>query len=181
MPITAMYPKDLDAAVLTGFSVDAAGQPVFFAGLDLVIGSQNAPLRFSQLPNAYIISNTISNNQFGFFRAPNFDPAVLAASEATKQTITIGELFTNSQFVTPAPEFTGPVDVVDGENDLPFCQSNCLMPENKAEAVRGALYPNAGEGSSSYILKSAGHGLNLHYGAGDAYKHIFEFIASNGL
>jgi len=88
--ITAMYPKGLDTAVLTGFYVDAAGQPVFFAGLDLVIANQNSPLRFSQLPNAYIISNTISNNRFGFFCAPNFDPTVLAVPEAIKQTFTMG-------------------------------------------------------------------------------------------
>ena len=74
----------------------------------------------------------------------------------------------------------GPMDVVDGENDLPFCQSNCLVPSNKAEAVRGALYPNAGEGSQVFIGKGAGHGLNLHYVAPEAYKHIFGFIKSNG-
>ncbi len=81
----------------------------------------------------------------------------------------------------PTPEFKGPIDLVDGENDLPFCQSSCFVPENKAEAVKGASYPSAREGSSSYILKGAGHGLNLHYGAGEAYKHMFEFIAKNGL
>ena len=91
----------------------------------------------ASLSNGYLIFNTIAGNQFAFFRAPYFDPAVLTAAEAAKQTFTIGELFTNGQFVAPAPLFTGPVDVVDGEFDLPFCQSSCLVPSNKADAVLG--------------------------------------------
>jgi len=178
--ITARYPSDLDAAVLTGFSVDSKGQPNFFSGLDLVIARENNPGRFPELCNGYLISENIAGNQFSFFRFPNFDPLVLAASEATKQTFTIGELFTNSMFMSPAPEFKGPIDVVDGENDLPFCQSNCLVPENKVAAVKSDLYPNAAVSSTYYIGKGAGHGLNLHYVAMDAYQHIFSFINSNG-
>jgi pimeloyl-ACP methyl ester carboxylesterase len=178
--ITAQYPKDIDAAVLTGFSIDIAGQSNFFSALNLAIARENQPSRFPLLSNGYLISNTIAGNQFAFFRAPYFDPAVLTAAEAAKQTFTIGELFTNGQFVAPAPQFKGPVDVVDGEFDLPFCQSNCLVPSNKAEAVLGALYPNAGKGSTSYIGSGAGHGLNLHYVANEVYQHIFGFIAGNG-
>lgn len=178
--LTANYPSDLSAAILTGFSVDSKGQPVFFSGLDLTIARLNSPSRFPALNNGYTVSNNINGNQFAFFRAPNFDPAVLAAAEATKQTFTIGELFTNSQFMGKALAFTGPVFIVDGENDLPFCQSNCLMPMNKAQAALTGLYPNAKAGSGVYIGKGVGHGLNLHYGAGDAYKAIFAFLKKEG-
>lgn len=177
--ITAKYPNDLDAAVLTGFSVDTAGQAIFFSGLNLEIARENSPLRFGGLNNGYLTSSTIISNQFGFFRAPNFDPDVLAAAEASKQTFTIGELFTNSEFASPAPEFKGPIDVVDGENDLPFCQSNCLVPENKAAAVKGALYPNAKWSSENFVAKGAGHGLNLHFVAREVYQQIFDFLRSN--
>jgi pimeloyl-ACP methyl ester carboxylesterase len=119
--ITAKYRNDLDAAVLTDFSVDTTGQPNFFSGLNLEIARENSPLRFGELSDGYLTSPSIVSNQFGFFRAPNFDPDVLAAAEASKQTFTIGELFTNSEFVSPAPEFKGPIDV-DGENDL-LCSS----------------------------------------------------------
>jgi hypothetical protein len=135
--ITSQYPKNIDATVLTGFSVDIAGQSNFFSALSLAIARENQPNRFPLLSNGYLISNTIAGNQFAFFRAPYFDPAVLTAAEAAKQTFAIGELFTNGQFVAPAPGFTGPVDVVDGEFDLSFCQSNCLVPTNRAEAVLG--------------------------------------------
>ncbi|CZR54593.1 uncharacterized protein PAC_04477 [Phialocephala subalpina] len=178
--VTAQYPKDFDAAVLTGFSVNTAGQPVFFSSLDLVIARENVPYRFPTLNNGYLISESINGNQFAFFRAQNYLPAILVAAETAKQTFTIGELFTNSMFQSVAKEFTGPIDVVDGENDLPFCQSNCLVPENKAAAVKGALYPNAKASSAVYVAPGAGHGLNLHYVAGEAYRHIFQFLKSNG-
>jgi pimeloyl-ACP methyl ester carboxylesterase len=177
--ITAQYPSDLDAAVLTGFSVDIFGQSNFFAALNLAIAGENQPARFGSLPNGYLVSDTVAGNQFTFFRAPNFDPCVLDAAEASKQTLTIGELFTNPEFVAPAPKFTGPIDVLNGENDLPFCQSNCLLPQNQAALVKGVLYPNAKNSSTYYIGKGAGHGLNLHYVAPDAYQQIFKFIKEN--
>jgi len=137
--LTSKHPNDLDAAVLTGFSASTAGQSTFFAVLDLVIARENAPLRFLELNNGYLVSQPIVSNQFRFFRAPNFDPAILAATEASKQTFTLRELFTNSMFVAQAKEFKGVVDVMDGKNDLPFCQSNCLVPENRAMEVRPVL------------------------------------------
>ena len=65
--------------------------------------------------------------------------------------------------------------MVDGENDLPFC----LVPENMADAVQGALYPNTNT-FGSYTGKGAGHALNLHYVAESVYKQIFDFLKSNG-
>jgi hypothetical protein len=53
------------------------------------------------------------------------------------------------------------------------------VPENKGEAVRGVAVSKCWGGEQLLYLE--GRGLNLHYWAGDAYKHIFEFIASNGL
>jgi hypothetical protein len=81
--------------------------------------------------------------------------------------------------MVPAPLFTGPIDVVDGEFDLPFCDGNCDIGDKPA-AVKLALYPLAALSSTSYIAKDAGHGLNLHYSAADAYAQIFQFLASNG-
>lgn len=179
--ITAAYPKDFDAAVLTGLSVDSAGQKTFFGGLNLAIANQNQPGRYYDLPNGYTVSDSIISNQFGFLRYPGFEYAALQVAEATKGTFTIGELFTNSQIMSPAMNFTGPIDVVDGEFDLPFCESNCLVPTNKAAAVKGALYPNASKGSQYYIAEGAGHGINVQNVAPQAYSHIFSFLAANGL
>jgi pimeloyl-ACP methyl ester carboxylesterase len=57
--ITAQYPTDLDAAVLTGFSINATGQPSFITALDLTIARNSNPLRFPSLSNGYLIANNV--------------------------------------------------------------------------------------------------------------------------
>lgn len=127
------------------------------------------------------MSNLIEANQLEFFRAPNFDPALFNIAEASKQTFSVGEFLTLSSIAAVSANFSGPIEVVNGENDLCFCQGNCLLPYNQAAAVREALYPAASDGSHCYIAAGAGHGLNLHYSAPVAYEHIHEFIWKNGL
>jgi pimeloyl-ACP methyl ester carboxylesterase len=179
--LTSQYPEDLDAAVLTGFSTGSAGGlSLFVAGLNLAIASLNSPLRFADLPNAYLIASSAISNQFDFLRAQNFPAANLDIAEMTKQTFSIGEVFTIGDPSIPSPKFTGPVDVVDGSDDVPFCQGNCLYPVNMAAAVLKEFYPNAANGSDWYIAEGAGHGLNLHYQAPAVYAHILGFLKKNG-
>ncbi|KAJ9602696.1 hypothetical protein H2200_012890 [Cladophialophora chaetospira] len=177
--ITAQYPKDFDAIVLTGWSADNSGMPVAFAGLDLAIANQVAPRRLAALNNGYLTSAGIEGTQFFFFREPQFDPLLLDLAEATKQTLSLGELLTN---IPPkvSTNFTGPIIVVNGENDLPNCAGNCLVPYNKPAAVKAAFYPNASNGSSWYLAPSTGHGLTFHYTADAAYAHIHDFLKKNG-
>jgi hypothetical protein len=111
-------------------------------------------------------------------RAPGFDPAILNLAESTKQIITLGEMFSST--ATVASNFTGPIDVVNGEFDLPNCHGNCLVPYNKAAAVKDMFYSAASNGSSWYLSSDSGHGLNFHYSAPAAYEHISNFIKTNG-
>ncbi len=178
---TAQFPKDLDAVVLTGFGTSTSAVSSFMAGLNAAIARENQPSRFPNLNNGYIISDTQISNQFDFFRLPNYPSANLVLAEATKQTLTFGELFTLGQVAMPATAFTGPIDVVDGENDWPFCQGNCNLPTDQAAAVKAILYPAASAGSQSYIAKGAGHALNFHYSATAAFQQIQSFVEMNGL
>jgi hypothetical protein len=41
---------------------------------------------------------------------------------------------TTRSILAPAPEFTGLIGVVDGENEMPFCQGSCLVPYNQLSA-----------------------------------------------
>jgi pimeloyl-ACP methyl ester carboxylesterase len=92
--ITAQYPQDVDAAVLTGFSVDSTGMIPFLSGLDLVIANEAQPARFGALPNGYLIAQSQAGNQFSFFRFPGFAQELLVAGTAAGQTFIIGEFFT---------------------------------------------------------------------------------------
>lgn len=179
--VTANYPASLDAAILTGFSLEMDGMAAFVSGLNLAIASENQPYRFSNLNNGYLVSHNAISNQLGFYHAPNFDPNVLSQAEATKGTVTFGELLTLSTVAAPAMNFAGPLAVVNGDNDLPFCFGNCSYPSNLAEAVKPMLYPMVSNSSSStYLVPKTGHGINQHYSAGEAFSFIQNFIKSHG-
>ncbi|KAE8448073.1 hypothetical protein EG329_009838 [Mollisiaceae sp. DMI_Dod_QoI] len=177
--VTRQHPKDFDAVVLTGFSKSTAGMLPGFAAVDLTIASQEQPLRFADLPSGYVTGSGIQGTQFAFFHAPGFDPALLNLAEATKQSITIGEYLSNPGFGN-VTEFTGPIDVVNGEFDLMNCDGNCLYPDNLAATFQAEFYPNASNGSSWYLGPDSGHFLNHHYAAAGAYEHIQNFVKKNG-
>ncbi|KAK5129563.1 hypothetical protein LTR08_003149 [Meristemomyces frigidus] len=180
--VTTLYPSDFDAAILTGFSISTSGQPAFLTDLNLAIASQNQPYRFAGLTNGYLVSGTAISNQIGFFRAPSFDPSILSLAEAEKNTATFGELFTLSAVTVPALGYVSPVAIVNGGEDLPFCDGNCSYPTNLAAAVQPALYPNISAANfGSYLAPATGHGLNLHYTAVSAYAYIQSFLRNRGL
>ncbi|KAK4542509.1 hypothetical protein LTR36_006761 [Oleoguttula mirabilis] len=180
--VTAHYPSALDAAILTGFTVNSTGINVFLLGLNFAIANENQPYRFPTLSNGYIVSGTAVSNQIAFFRAPGFDPAILALAEAMKATATLGELLTTTVVIAGAPDYTKPLAVVNGAEDLPFCFGNCSYPSNKAAIVQLALYPNVSASCfGTYLAPDTGHGLNLHYGAVGAYEYIQTFLKEHGL
>lgn len=176
--VTHSHPSTFDAAILTGFSTNQTAIAPFLTSLNLEIASINQPYRFSTLNNGYLVSYSAVSNQYGFFRAPNFSPLVLAAAEASKGSVTFGELFTQAAIAGVASNFTGPVAIVNGDADLPFCFGNCSYPMNKAAAAISMLYP-AAKANATYLAPSTGHGLNLHYTALDAYKFIGSFLKQN--
>ncbi|KAK4506535.1 hypothetical protein PRZ48_000267 [Zasmidium cellare] len=178
--ITAQYPSSLDAAILTGFSANSTAMPVFLQANNFAIASHDNPYRFSTLSNGYLAASSIISNQIAFFRAPNFDPQVLSLADATKGTVTLGELFSTTAVTEPAKNWTKPVAVVNGDNDLPFCFGNCSYPTNLAQGALTMLYP-ATKKTGTYLAPTTGHGLNLHYTAVEAYHYIQDFLNKNGV
>ena len=67
------YPKDTDAAVLTGFTTQL--QYLAYAALanNPVIAAQHDPSRFGRLSNGYLTNNAPVSYQLPFFRYPYFD------------------------------------------------------------------------------------------------------------
>ncbi|KXS94639.1 hypothetical protein AC578_2244 [Pseudocercospora eumusae] len=173
--ITAQYPQDLNGTILTGFSLNSTGQNSFLASLNLEIASANAPYRFASTPPGYLVSSTAISQQIAFFKAPGFDPDILNLVEATKATGTLGEFFSLGGIVAPATEYDGPVAVINGVNDLPFCSGDCNYPTDLAKALLPALYP-ASNKTDTYLAPDAGHGLNQHYSAGRAFEFAQSFL-----
>jgi pimeloyl-ACP methyl ester carboxylesterase len=176
--VTAKYPKDFDAVVLTGFSVNQPGGGLSVAGINLQIAALADPARFDGLAYDYASSGSEAAIEFFFFKAPNFPPALLDMSLASKQTLSVGEMLTEQ--TSPAKNFTGPVFVVNGENDMPNCVGNCMSPVNIQAQVLKEYYQAANNGSSYFVLPVCGHGLNAHYTANVAYDQIHTWLQKNG-
>ena len=70
---TAKYPKDVDAAVLTGFASDFSSLPLTVLTNNPTIASINDPTRFAGLSNAYIVHASPDSIQLPFFRWPYFE------------------------------------------------------------------------------------------------------------
>jgi len=156
--LAVQYPKDLSAIILQGFTTNTANLPATIDAFNPTIASKNSLLRFGTLPSGYQVVNSAVGDQTTFYRYPNFDTSLFNSLDSQKQTFTLGEFFTLTSPIAPASEFTGPVDVVNGQNDFIFCQSDCSYPTDQGAIVLSALFPAAKAGSTSYLVPGTGHG-----------------------
>lgn len=204
-----LYPTISDGIVLTGFSTNSSFVGNFAAGGAFVQANLNQPFRFGNVsastietvlniygltnlvagagvspgldyPNGYLTNTDVSSNQFLFFLPGYFDPMLLLYSEETKQPVTLGELLTQGSLPT-ANAYAGPVLVITGSNDLPFCGGDCLATGNASlpsiPAAVAMSFPNVPSNNfEAYIQPNTGHGINLHYNATGAYNVINEFL-----
>ncbi|OTA97026.1 hypothetical protein M434DRAFT_392208 [Hypoxylon sp. CO27-5] len=179
--ITTRYPKDFDAVILSGTSTSAASVPLTVASFNFINANTDPAPQFQHLPAGYLTQQSATGIQFAFYRQPNFDEDAFRQQVAHKQTNTLGVLLTLGGIVAPSTEFTGPVDVVNGENDLVFCGGNCLYPTDQNSAVLSVFYPAASKGSQTYIATGAGHSIAAHRSGPDSFKHMVQFLQANGL
>lgn len=177
--ITGLYPSTFNATVLTGFSINSTGLVPFTTGLNYAIASVNQPYRFADLAPGYLVASNAISTQTGFFHLPGANPAVISKAEDRKATVTYGELLTSSSLTMQALQYTGAVAVVNGNEDLPFCFSNCSAPVDQAAFALKALYPHT-KNTSSYLAQKTGHALNLHYSAGATFQWIQDFLVRTG-
>ena len=70
--VTAKYPRDFDAAIITGLTVNGTYGLVISAALDFHIANQQNP-RFGGLANGYLTPPLQSGVQFAFWRWPYFE------------------------------------------------------------------------------------------------------------
>lgn len=185
--LSAMYPDLSDGLVLTGFSTSIASMPIFISGANFQQANLNRPPGCPRTPrpsysSGYLVNANMDTNQFLFFYPGNFDEGILAYAEQNKQPMTVGELM--SMTGLPAKSsFTGPVYVIDGENDIAFCGGDCTYTTDSSDSVPAgvkAVFPKA-SAFTAYLQPRTGHGINLHYNSTAAYKQINDFLGAQGL
>jgi hypothetical protein len=96
-----------------------------------------------------------------FFDPPYFDQGAFALARSVAQPVTLGSLFTQGA-IGGMSNFTGPVYVIDGAGDFPFCDRNCYAPTPTAATIPEGvkmLYPSASN-FSTFIIPETGHGIS---------------------
>ena len=137
------------------------------------------------LPNGYLINNNIEALQLLFLYPGYFDPMLEVLGEQTKQPVTIGELLTLGAVPT-MNNYAGPVLVINGNGDVPYCGGDCsatgnpMLPSIPA-GVKMALPKVQASDFMAYVQPNTGHGINFHYNATAAYKIIQNFLSSKNL
>ncbi|KAJ8062834.1 hypothetical protein OCU04_008089 [Sclerotinia nivalis] len=115
---SANYPSDFTALALTGHSGFQGGVPIGIASQASQIANTIDLPQFSGLANGYITeSSTPQAIQFAFFHYPGYDETILEKQLATRQTNALGETFTLGAAYVPATGFTGPVIILNGNEN----------------------------------------------------------------
>jgi pimeloyl-ACP methyl ester carboxylesterase len=177
------YPNISDGIVLTGFSQVPNFMAYFLLGSNFVPVSQ-VPSLAESYQAGYIAGSSDVGVYIDFFAPGDFDPAVLQVATATGQPTTPGELLSLGSVAGSPNQFCGPVLIITGDRDIPFCGGNC-----EANTVINGSAPNLIAASAQYfksasifnatIIPDAGHGLNLGYTHSLAYETILNFLGSN--
>lgn len=151
---------------------------------DNIAGSLSTPYPVLQnLPAGYLTWDSAWANQYAFLFPTGFDPEILFYAEATKQPYTIGELFTLGGAPAVSP-FTGPVQIVTGQQDAIYCGGECLntgVANISSIPAAAAPYFSSSSNFSVFIQPATGHALNLHYNSTAAYDEIASFLRSNSI
>lgn len=177
--LTAAHAELSDGVALTGFSLAlGAFTPAFLYGGNFVQARESGAAALATYPPGYLVSADVTAAQSNFFAPGNFDPAILEAAYTTGQPVTVGELMTIGGATAGNNTFGGPVLVITGERDIPFCGGNCLTSSPSIPAQSEKYFTNASS-FDTIIVGGTGHGLNLEYTSHETYTSILDFFDKN--
>ena len=160
---------DVDGVVLTGVShtVTEALNEIF-----AVLYPANLDPRFPGVPDGYL--TTLPGTRDVFYYPPSRDPLVLAIDEQIKETVTGAELDTAFPGLFLSPGIHVPVIVVVGDHDRAFCAAPSCSVSGSLDDEVNFFSPDACVETA--VVLGAGHDLNLHFQAQDAYDAILSWI-----
>jgi pimeloyl-ACP methyl ester carboxylesterase len=133
-------------------------------------------------PNGYFVNKDTNSLVYQFLLPGYFDPGIAYYAESGKQPVTMGELLTLASVPTTSL-FHGPVLVITGSNDVPFCGGNCYLPDGTAPTIPAQAATAFVKASTfeAYVQPNTGHGMTFHYNATAGYSYINNWLKGHGL
>lgn len=160
----------IDGLMLTGFLhnispeyVADATSALYPAPLDPILADKN-------LPAGYLTTVPGVRGQL-FYTTTNTDPAVIAEDEATKDTLTVGEIATifDALASNQSLQIKVPTLLAIGQYDYPFCPNRNCQDAAFVSAFESSWFaPEAN--LQTYVLPNGGHNINLDLNASDWFK-----------
>lgn len=163
---TAGIYGDVDGLILTGISHDEEPPGAPLTQLYAYPARFDPMFAAAGLPDGYLTTLPGRRGEM-FYHLPGADPRVIAADEATKDTLPVGMLF--DQFTTYGltQQIRVPVLNVIGDFDTLSCQLPSCTLSGSVEDEQ-SHYPEEAE-YTQIIVPRAGHSLNLHRNAPSWY------------
>ncbi|MES1211150.1 MAG: alpha/beta fold hydrolase, partial [Acidobacteriota bacterium] len=160
---------DVDGVVLTGLThtvTPALGEVLLYpASLDPRFAG-------SGIPDGYL--TTQPGGRTIFYHVPSADPAVIALDEETKETVTVAELETAFPALGLSAGIHVPVLVVVGDLDRAFCADPSCTISGSIDIEPGFYAADAC--AEAVAIPGAGHDLNLHIQAPQAYDAVLDWM-----
>ena len=178
--LTRDNPELSAGLILQGWSQNATFVPYFQLGGNWV-AVQTTPLA-SSYSAGYFAAGSPSGVQTNFFSPGMFDPAILDLAYSTGQPVSQGELLTLGGSNMGTNPFSGPVLIITGGRDVPFCGGDCSMTGDPSlPDIMSASKPNFPNAAAFEVVSvpEAGHGLNLEYSHPYTYQQMLEFLSAN--
>lgn len=179
--VSATTPELIDNLILTGFSANSSYNANFAQAGALQKFSELQGLTNNSKPGIYIGSSNVSSVQL-FLDPPNYDQEAALLGYQQSQPLTLGQFFSLSAIAAPAKNYTGPVFVIDGERDFPFCGRQCNAPSGNYSDMAAAsqqLFP-ATKNFTSYLQPFTGHGISISPYSGEVYERVLAQIIATG-
>ncbi|KAK6952781.1 hypothetical protein Daesc_005075 [Daldinia eschscholtzii] len=169
----------VDAIVLSGFAGGFSYFGPFLAGSGFRVARLQNPLRWGALDSGYLTSADLFAETYAYFGEEcDFERRVAEWSHyKSSEPFAVGEL---PSLIASSPlnfaGVTAPVLAIQGQFDLSACGGNCI----------GLLDGLKKDFASAKVVKTvdnlpAGHNLNLHKVAPQAFETIFSFLKSQGV
>lgn len=186
--VATKYPHTaFDAAILTGYSYTVAQAAIGLLTDAIVPAAVQNPQRFGSLPPAYLTFASVHGKRDTYYSADGEFDAELPAFDVNEAqgTLSVGELVSILSGVQKAPEYSGDVFVITGNQDAIFCsvgsrglaKPDCGLGADSLPAKSRVFWPKA---NYDYFIPVGGHSVTLHYSAQEQFRRAHEFLAKAG-
>lgn len=174
--VATAHPEDVDGLIATGI---AHGFDAGMPSLLLEIATHPANReggRFDRLDSGYLTTRP-GNRAAHFYHEPAADAEVIALDEATKETMSIGEIASDAPSLVTSAAVRAPVLAVLGDHDGLSC--NVIICSSPASAwnVERLVYPAAAS-FEQLTVTDTGHDINLHPNAHVFYSRAAAWVSA---